>query len=353
MSKPLLKPLSDDLSSQWDRWVDESENSTLYHYNDWLHAMAAHSATQLIPLVIFRGSSVAGVFPVFLKKTAFLKFIFSPPPGCAVPYLGPVFLSQNMKTKDLESFKLDVISAFNDFYRSHKIDFARIITVPGLTDTRPFIWNGFTARTLYEYRINIPEEENDLILSFQSETRTKIRRALKYEDLEIVHSSNKSWKEVFRLTNERYHEQGINWLVSSSYVEQLINSQIAGHFQSWAAQLKGKTITGMLSFCYKDTFHEWIGGINPTERISGVNELLHWKMMQSAMSNHCKRYDLGGANTPHLSKPKSKYSPVANLYFEFKKRNLKSRLLEPLFKIDWAKKYYKKIRSEKNKNKNV
>ena len=345
MSNVKLQSISNDLLNEWNTWVDASENGTLYHYYEWLQAMATHSATQLIPLLIYKGKTVAGLFPVFLKKTPFLNFIFSPPPGCAVPYLGPVFLPQDLKTKDMESFRMDVIKAFETFCREQNADFIRINSAPGLNDTRPFLWNGFSVKPQYEYRVNIRPDENEVLSSFQSETRTKIRRAQKYEDLEIIEVSDKGYEEVFRLTADRYIEQGLNWLVSEVYVKQLMQSAIANRFHTWVAQYQGKTVTGLLSFQYKNICHEWIGGINPAERIAGVNELLHWKMMQAAHNQNCTWYDLGGANTPHLSRPKSKYSPVPVLYFEFKKRNFKSRLFEPLMQMAWIKKFYKQMRN--------
>lgn len=345
MSNVTLKAITNELQKDWNNWVDASENGTLYHYHEWLMAMENHSATKLIPLVIYRGKNIAGIFPVFLKKTTFLNFIFSPPPGCAVPYLGPAFLPQDLKTKDRESFRLEVIKAFEAFCKEQKADFIRISSTLAFKDTRPFLWAGFSAKPQYEYRINLQQEEKDVLASFQSETRTKIRRAQKYEDLQIVEASQKGYGKVFRLTSDRYREQGVNWLVSESYVNQLLQSAIAGRFQTWVAQYQGKTVTGLLSFRYRNGYHEWIGGINPAERIAGVNELLHWTMIQAARNQSCTVYDLGGANTPHLSRPKSKYSPEAYQYFEFKKRNFKSRMFEPFMQMGWMKKFYKQLRN--------
>ncbi len=347
MTKTKLHSATEELLEQWNGLVDSSEHGTLYHYLDWLQAMATHTKTQFFPLIIYRGKDIAGLFPVFLKRTAFIKLVFSPPPGCAVPYLGPLYLPQKLKRKDLESFQIEVMQAFNKFCDQYKVDYVKINTIPNLTDIRPFLWSGFSAKAQYEYKIHVIQTEKEILASFQSETRTKIRRAQKDDDLEIVENSKDGYMEIYRLISKRYREQRLNWLVSDDYIRRLLKSSIAGNFHSFTAQYHGEAITGILTFRYQNTIHEWLGGIKPAQQISGVNELLHWKITQSAKALNCRWHDLGGANTPHLSRPKSKYSPELFLYFEFKKKNLKSSIFDLLIQMGMIKTLYSRLRKLK------
>jgi hypothetical protein len=344
MAEVTLKIANCEFFTEWNDWVKRSENSTLYHHIQWLEAMAIHTSTKLIPLIIYKGKAIAGLFPVFLKKTLLINFIYSPPPGCAVPYLGPIFLSLKLKQKDMEAFHHGVMHAFNLFCNQNKADYIKINTVQGFSDARAFLWNGFKAKPYYEYRIKINCEENEILSAFQSDTRNKIRRAQQYEDLKITCADKKAHNEIFHLTNARYKEQGITWLVTEPYIDALLQSEIGVNFQSWVAQYEHKTITGLIGFQYNGIFHEWIGGVNPAKQISGVNELLHWKIIQNAKRSDCRWHDLGGANTPHLSRSKLKFSPQVFMYFEFKKKNLKSRIIDLLMQFRYFKHLYIRLR---------
>jgi hypothetical protein len=74
-----------------------------------------------------------------------------------------------------------------------------------------------------------------------------------------------------------------------------------------------------------DFARDWIGGFAPVEQLSGVNELLHWSIIQEAKARGARFYDLGGANTPHLSRTKAKYNPELRAYFEVEKAGLLAR----------------------------
>lgn len=97
----------------------------------------------------------------------------------------------------------------------------------------------------------------------------------------------------------------------------------------------------MITYKYKGTLYDWIGGINPIESISGVNELLHWTILSHAKKAGLNWYNLGGANTPHLSKSKSKYSPQLSTYYHIYKATKMGNLAYNLLQRQWLKSLYK------------
>jgi len=342
MSNITIKLASPDVINDWNHIVDCSPQGSLYHYREWLTAMALNSNTKLLSFVAFKGNQTICLFPVFVKNMFNLSALFSPPPGCAVPYLGPVFLTQDLKARDIESIHTAIIDKFDLLWKKYRFDIINIVATPGLNDIRAFYWNNYAVYPSYEYVVHI---NNDMFSLFHNETRTKIRRAKKYNNLSITQYTEKYFSDIVNLTKDRYLEQGVKWGVENSYVRHLIKELNGNHFSAYVAEYESKIITGMISYEYKDTCFDWIGGINPTEKLSGVNELLHWTILDNAEKRGLRHYNLGGANTQHLSKSKSKYSPKLISYYHLYKATRIGNLVYNLMQKKWLKNLYKKMQN--------
>lgn len=213
MSKIDIELASTDVINDWNKIVDRSLHGTLHHYREWLTAMESNSNTELLSFVGYKGKQIVCLFPVFRKKIFNISVLFSPPPGCAVPYLGPVFLTQDLKARDIESLHTAVIDKFNLLWREYGFDIINVMTAPGLNDIRPFQWNDYVVRPNYEYIIYI---NDDIFSLFHNEARTKIRRAQKYEGLVVKQSGSNYFDDIVELTKDRYLSQGIKWGVDYS-----------------------------------------------------------------------------------------------------------------------------------------
>jgi hypothetical protein len=94
----------------WDKIVDSSEMGTIFHKLDWLRAAEKHTKTKLYPLIGYEGREVVSLFPVFYKKKAFIKMSFSPPPKCAIPFMGPVFKYLSGRQTSIEKLHNSIIN---------------------------------------------------------------------------------------------------------------------------------------------------------------------------------------------------------------------------------------------------
>ena len=340
MSKIKIEEASTEVLNEWNKFIDTSPQGTLYHHREWLKAIENHSKTRMVSFAAYKGEKLICLFPVFIKKLLNISIFFSPPPGCAVPYLGPVFLIKDMKPRDIESIYTNLVDMFDSTLREYGADIIQLSVSPELRDIRPFVWNNYISRPQYEYTVML---DQDIFSTFHNETRTKIRRAKKYQDLHIKNSNVDYSKYIVELTRNRYREQGINWSVNNNYVQDIMQGFNKDYFSSFCAEYGSEIITGMITYKYKNACYDWIGGINPAAKLSGVNELLHWSIASKAKEEGLHWYNLGGANTPHLSKSKSKYSPQLITYYDIYKTNLKGSIVYNISQNKWIKIFYKKI----------
>lgn len=320
-TKYCISVLNNYENDLWDEWVINYFKGSIYHNINWLKAMELNSGMKLQLLAVWpikKEKIPLAILPVFNFKKWPLRAAFSPAPGCDTPYLGPLF------KVDLDSHKNKLIipeiqSALVDYLLNQGVNFIKLRTTPDQQDFRGFLWTGCQVRPQYEYEVNIGISANQLFQDFPGDTRTKIRRAQKYDQLEFQFGGIDCALEVFYLIRERFKEQGIQWQLKESYIKNIFKSFHPSKVQAVIAKYDGEAIGGLVFYKHNDSLVDWIGGVNPKQNISGLNELLHWKIIEWGQQNRCSTYNLGGANTMHLCKPKSKYSPELVNYSEITK----------------------------------
>ena len=259
-----------------------------------------------IPLVLF---------PLYIMRKLALYAAFSPPPGCDTPYLGPLYHNELTGNKN-KMIVPEIQSAIVSHFHKLGFNFIKFRTSPGQPDNRGFLWKGFMVRPQYEYEFAINNKKDRLFQSFPGDTRTKIRRAQKYDELEFEFGGIENAVKVYTMVLERFREQDINWPVKESFIRAIFKEFHPENIQVVLAKFNGEPVSGLIFFKYSNTLVDWIGGMSPRQNISGLNELMHWKIIEWGQENNCTVYNLGGANTPHLCKPKLKYNPELVLYSE-------------------------------------
>ncbi len=313
---------------EWDAFVAASPHGTLFHRLPWLYAMARESRSELVPLVLRAAQGWAGVLPVFLRSQFGMRALFSPPPGCAVPALGPVVRFGKERRRGMDSLVNAAVGAFDAWVAEQRITHASVALQRGFGDVRPFVWRGFSATTHYEYVVPVTGSEEEIFARFESETRTKVRRAQKHEGLEVRDGGLHEVLELRRMVQERYAAQGLRWNLSEAYVRDVFEAFAPAELGVKVAVSEGEIVTGMVTLYYGGAAQDWIGGFAPAKPLSGVNELLHWALVREARQRGATGYDLGGANTEHLALTKSKYNPDLLPYYHVEKASPAARTVK-------------------------
>ena len=317
----------------WDEFVDRSYAGTLFHKFGFLKAAEKHSGLRFVPLTCHRGEDLVCVFPLFIKRKYGLKIILSPPNGCGIAHLGPVVsLGTNNRYKQEKAYFTVVDEVLAYIESAIGYDYLRIVFSPGTNDLRPYKWNGMSVEPNYTYLLNLARGKDAVFNGFDGRIRTSIRKAEKNGAINLSNGAQDDIFTLLSLVRTRYSLQGKIYKISDEYFSDLLNGPLKDHIKIVSVYKNNKLVTGNILLEYKNTIHHWIGGINPVEKVTGVNELLHWKIIQDYADNNYAIYEMMGANTRHLCDHKSKYNPEVAAYYIGEKYNTKGRIAKAFFK---------------------
>lgn len=337
----------EEVLQSWDQWIDESEGGYLYHKLAWLQAIAQETNTEFTPLICRKEQKVVALFPIFVKKGT-LAVVLSPPPLCSVPELGPVLLFNAERQFDFEKDYFSIVKYFASFIeKEFHPDLIRIKSTIFLQDIRPYVWGGYSIVPRYTYRIPLEAGTDELFARFKKQVRTDIRRAAKYDDLELIEGDQSTYRAVCTMVRARYNEQEISWNSSDTYLDSLYNSFGGKHLRTKAIVHQGEVITGLVVIDYKKRVHHWLGGVKPEGSYIGLNELLHWEIIKEAAKKGYTYYELVGGNTKHLCRHKSKYNPYLAIYFDMEVGTFKGRTMRYLLDTHVGKFIMRKLKGRK------
>jgi lipid II:glycine glycyltransferase (peptidoglycan interpeptide bridge formation enzyme) len=331
MSDTKIKVADEKDLEIWDKIVDVSDTGTIFHKLAWLRAAEKHTKSKLYPLIGYEGREVVSLFPIFYKKRAFVKMSFSPPPKCAIPYMGPTFRYLSSRQSSIENFHDNIVNKIICFLNDDlRLDYILIKTQTNLLDIRSFLWEALEAHPNYTYMVPIEKSTQSLFEGFSTQMKSDIRRAEKNERLEVREGNISDFKALIKMTTDRYKEQGKTFGPSHEYLMELYES-FPENIDVIGLILDGQIIGGLILLKYRNVVSHWLAGITPLKKIIGANELLHWRAIKKYKEEGYKYYELMGANTKHLCSFKAKFNPNVNVYFSLTKKNHKSRIAESVY----------------------
>ena len=314
-----LQVAEENEREKWDMIVENSPHGTIFHTWEWLKIVEKHVNMRLYPIIGTRGTTVVGIYPIFLHKRL-LKSVFSPPPWVAVPYLGPVILEyEKLKQDKKESIFIEFQRSVDDFIREEmRAHYSLIKTAPGILDARPLKWNGYIVEPIYNYVIDLRKGADSIFKNFKKKLRQNINRA-KRRGISVEEGSKEELEWIYETIVTRYEEQGRKNSIYKGYLFDLFNAFYPQNMKIFVAKYNGELIGGMIDFYYKNKVTSWLGNVKSNVEGVSPNELLQWEAIRYTIEYGMNYYEEIGANTEHLCRYKSKYNPNLLLCFSAKK----------------------------------
>ncbi|MCK5643435.1 MAG: GNAT family N-acetyltransferase [Gammaproteobacteria bacterium] len=303
----------------WDEVVNKSPHGTIFHQIEWLQIVETHTKSKLYPLIVYKGSEIVGIFPIFLQKKAFLKLVFSPPPKCAIPYLGPILvnyddLKQNNKEKLLNEFIKQVDNFIFTEIRPNYVSFSLSYQ---LLDARFFKWNGYQIVPEYTYVLDLSKGTDNLWMQMSRHLRNEIKKASKV-NIFVECGAKEDIFFVYNMVVERYREQNMQFPITKEYLCNIVNN-FSENVKVVKVSDHNQIIGGIILINYKDVSLMWSGRYKTNYGNIAVNDYLQWECMRWLIKNNFGYFDLVGANTQRLIEYKAKYNPTLKTHFTVKK----------------------------------
>lgn len=323
---------------QWDSFIDNNPHGLLYHKWDFLKLTEKYTGYELLPYGIFKGAQLICVFPLFYKRIAGVKLLFSPPPQTGIPYLGPVL------EKDFDSMKQDkkesnlnlIIQEIDHEISKIAPNYFSAILVPGFLDIRPFQWLNYQVNPLYTYMVDLRPELKGIWDGFSSLCRQNIRKG-KALNCRLAKCDDAS--TLTALLAQRYTEQGLNHAVDPAYLNEAIRTYPKSLLIDCLYD-NDELIGATLNQAY-NRYLGWMGLTKSQDsKYRYANEFMIWQLMQEAKSLGFEKFEISGANKQSLCSYRSKFNPQLELYYTISKKDLLGRLAEAIY-IKFVKKKIK------------
>jgi len=301
----------------WDDLVFSSSFGTLFHTVDWLKLVQKQTNADYLPLMFYKGTQLVAIYPVFVQQQGPVKVGLSPPSRSYMLYLGPVIGDyESMKQDKKESTYIQVQQEMDNYiFKTKGCKFARIRSSPGLYDSRPLRWSGYTIDPFYTYRINLTNGIDYVWDHFDKSVRRMINQSQQEgvtvrtgdkEDLEFIHDS----------LYKRYIEQGLKPTDNKKYLFTIYQKFYPDNLKIFVAEYKGQRISGCFYLCFKNIMYFWVG--LPKTDLVGLspNDLIQWEAIKWAQSNGLEYFELMDAgDDPRLRHFKSKYNPELVIWY--------------------------------------
>ncbi len=333
MSKFSVRILEPSEQSIWDNFIDQADGGTIFHKYAWLKAAEKQSNTKCFPLVCEKdGEGIVSVFPVFLKNKGFLRVLLSPPNGCAIPEMGPVFGLNTNKQNKIESDQYNALLGYKTYIKqTFNPHFEYYLT--NLYDVRPYTWLGYSTKPLYTYKLNLLEDTDKIYTSFDPSIRNRIKKTEKRGNISIRKGKPEQLDVLLSSVQNRYSVKGREFKVGDMYLKNLYQSFNNRSMSLNSLYFGTSAVSHYITLRDKDHVRFWLGGVKDTKVPDGINEYIHWHNIQDAKKQGCQYYERIGANTKSLCENKSKYGLSPHVLFKIQYASFLGKVFFSFFNL--------------------
>ncbi|WP_202320063.1 GNAT family N-acetyltransferase [Archaeoglobus neptunius] len=324
-----MEILMTDSRKDWNDVVNVSSQATAFHEYEWLKIMEKHTGFRLYPLIAFKNGEPVGLFPLFFYRKLFLRSVFSPPPGTATSYLGPVFVEDaGLRLSRRESLGTEFQQSVDNFIEETlKANYIYFSAPPGVNDPRAFQWLDYEVRPAYGYMIDL---KNGLDSVLERVMTKKIRKECKRAErkgIVVREGGRKELIAIYDLMKDRYKRQNKPVTVSEKYLLELFDKF---NLRVFVAEYEDEVVTGTVCIGYRDRFLSWIGFPKPRMKLSpSPNDLLVLEEIRYACEEGYSYYEImGAAGDRRLHNYYSKFNFDLIVRFSAKKSSAIASLIE-------------------------
>ncbi|WP_313696281.1 GNAT family N-acetyltransferase [Halorarum halobium] len=306
-----------------DEWGDALPASGFeaFHAPAALDVLGDHAEGELRLYGGFKGDRPVGLFPAFVRERSVGTAVTSPPPGFAVPQLGPIVMPASPKRRKREKVNAAFAGKLVDeFDVDGSLTLFRTVCNTAYPDPRPYVWNDLDLDVQFTYRLAVDEDPDDLLTAASKSLRREIGDARDL-DVTVRVEGREGTREVFEHTADRYDEQDRGFSLTWPYVRDLTEALAAeDRCRTYVARgPDDEFLTGVVALYSNDAAYYWLGGARTTHEGVSVNSLVHWTMVEDVAAGEPREsvhsYDLMGANTERLCRYKSKFGAELAPYY--------------------------------------
>lgn len=322
----------------WDEIVRTSDEGTFFHTWKWLKILERHSVKKifsrpykgvLYPLIVWEGEEIIGLLPVFFFDSKFFKITVSPPYCVEYQNLGPIMKKSSIPNKShrKQNIFLEFHNTLDNFLKKElKSNAISIISSPGISDPRPFLWSGYRVTPQFTNIFDLKEGEQRLWENVNQSVRKSVNKATK-NGIIVEKGSKSDIGVLFNLLENRNRIHS-----TKSFLPDIFENFYPDNLNFFIAKKDGVVLTGIINILYKNKMSVWVG--SPKASVDGTspNYILHWETMRWACNNNFDIFEIMSANESTTFPFKSKFNPEIVPYYLLKWYSPLPRFVESLYR---------------------
>lgn len=286
----------------------------LFHSPEWLAALENGLGFQLVGLLT-KHRDLPVAFGLFMEPDhqPFLRIIGTPLPGSFTPYMGPIWLRD-----DIEDRKVGVILHHHAYLRERGFSYIEWrLRDPALLAA---------LRVHARYQVSTPEtfvlplrrDVDYMWRQLDAKGRKRVRKAERSGVTVVESEGTPAEIEAFaEMLNVVAGRTGMSMSLapSAALLDALVKHlKPAGRLLILSAVRENRPVA-MAWFGYDDVeFHSITAASTPEGFESAANSLLNWEAIKFAATRGCERYDLGGKGIPSIDRFKASFGGVTQQY---------------------------------------
>jgi hypothetical protein len=310
---------------QWDRFVEDSADSTLFHKWGFLELMERYTGYKMLPYGIFLEDDMVAAIPFFLNSEYGLKLLYSPPPTSMVyvHYLGLATAPwiKELRQREREEVWKYIIGELGRMVGHMSPNYVTISLMPGM-DARPFIWSRFDAELKYTYTFDLEQPLETLWGRMESDCRKEIndvsKKSLAFErayDVDLF--SDIMRKGLQKVGTTFFHRQ------TTEYIRDVLKA-FPENVRMYFIYNGGEVVSATINCGFHSRFMGWMGNTVIDRRLN-TNQFMLWELMKLAKAEGYGIFENIGADERRLNMAKTKFNPDLTPCFQIIKKDLRYR----------------------------
>ena len=290
MSEYLIRPLEDAEYADWDEFVGQSPQGTLFHTSSWLAA----SGEKFKIYGCFNGAELIAGLPLIYKSRVGLRIATHP---ILTPYLGILF--RKSKAKYVNRISSEKTISANIAKRLKKdFNYVNVGFSPFPVDLQPFLWEGFSGGVRYTYILSLDTLEQ-VWRDMDERRRNDIRRA---EKDGIYVDESAGFGELFDLVEKTFKRQKMEarFRAAAFRYDKVLERQ--GECRSFLARDKnGIPLAGVYIVWDWHRSYYLLGGYDSERKHHGASALAMWAAIQFTKKElGLNEFDFEGSMIPRV-----------------------------------------------------
>lgn len=287
----------------WDNVVAGFEEGTIFHTMAWMQVVEKLYGAEKLPMGIFDGSDLLGVFPFFCIRRGPIKILGSPLGG--VGYGGPLI------RKTFYRAVIEQVDGLLKHLGTGYIGFRSLAPLSPKTLTD----NHYGIQELKTIILPLNQKSQQLWDNLKSECRTAIRKARK-NNVRIIEATNKNFLDVYyEMAKDTYKKSNrLPPLSKSAYSVIWDLLKPYDRIRVMLAKHDDQVVAGGIFFHFNNRLYYWDGASFPDYYSLCPNNLLHWSLIEWGANNGVTQYDMLGANIPSIAKFKLSFGGDLRTY---------------------------------------